>query len=119
MDRYERIIGAAGVILAALLLTFGNVMMDALFTALGIQKGRCDLNRFRREELNGAIKLLEQAYSIIENCRDDEQDAYDNLPDSLQDTERGQQMEENADNLDYADSDFENLLDSLREIAEG
>lgn len=36
MDRYERIIGVAGVILAALLLTFGNVWMDALFTALGI-----------------------------------------------------------------------------------
>jgi uncharacterized membrane protein len=36
MDRYERIIGAAGVILAALLLTFGNVMMDTLFTAIGL-----------------------------------------------------------------------------------
>lgn len=36
MDRYERIIGAAGVILAALLLTFGNVIMEIFFRALGI-----------------------------------------------------------------------------------
>ena len=50
------------------------------------------MNRFRREELSGAIKLLEQAYSIIENCRDDEQDAYDNLPDGIQDSERGETM---------------------------
>ena len=36
MKRRNDIAGAAGVILAALLLTYGNVVMEALFTALGI-----------------------------------------------------------------------------------
>ena len=36
MDRREYIIGVAGVMLAALLLTFGNLIMEALFRALGI-----------------------------------------------------------------------------------
>ena len=36
MDTLKRIAGAAGIILAALLLTYGNVIMEALFQALGI-----------------------------------------------------------------------------------
>lgn len=36
MDRRELIIGVAGVMLAALLLTFGNVLMEMLFRALGV-----------------------------------------------------------------------------------
>ena len=36
MDRREGIAGAAGVILTALLLTYGNVFMEAVFWALGI-----------------------------------------------------------------------------------
>lgn len=35
MDRHE-IAGAAGAILAAALLTYGNVIMEALFRVLGI-----------------------------------------------------------------------------------
>jgi len=34
--RHSNIAGAAGILLAALLLTYGNVMMEALFRALGI-----------------------------------------------------------------------------------
>ena len=36
MDRREYIIGAVGVVLTALLLTFGNVLMEMLFRALGV-----------------------------------------------------------------------------------
>ncbi len=77
------------------------------------------MNKQRRTRLEKLIAQLEDIQVELQDISTEERDAYDNLPDSLQDTERGQQMEENADNLDYADSDFENLLDSLREIAEG
>ena len=36
MDRREYILGAVGVMLTALLLTFGNVFMEMLFRALGV-----------------------------------------------------------------------------------
>jgi len=36
MDRREYIAGVASIILAALLLTYGNVLMEMLFRALGI-----------------------------------------------------------------------------------
>lgn len=36
MDRREGIAGAVGVVLTALLLTYGNVIMEIVFNALGI-----------------------------------------------------------------------------------
>ena len=36
MDRREEIMGVAGIILAATLLTFGNVIMEVFFKMLGI-----------------------------------------------------------------------------------
>lgn len=40
------------------------------------------------------------------------------MPESLQYSERGEQVSENADDLDSLDGDFESLLDSIREISE-
>lgn len=36
MDRCEKVAGAVGVVLTALLLTYGNVIMEVVFKALGI-----------------------------------------------------------------------------------
>lgn len=36
MDRRENIAGAVGIMLAALLLTYGNLIMEVVFNALGI-----------------------------------------------------------------------------------
>lgn len=36
MDRRESIAGAVGVVLTALLLTYGNVIMEVVFKAFGI-----------------------------------------------------------------------------------
>ena len=36
MDRREGIAGAVGIVLVAALLTYGNVIMEALFRAIGI-----------------------------------------------------------------------------------
>lgn len=47
-----------------------------------------------------------------------ERECFENLPDGLQESERGETMEENADDLDGTDTDFESLLDTLRTVAE-
>lgn len=36
MDKREYIIGAVGIMLAAILLTYGNIIMEFVFNALGI-----------------------------------------------------------------------------------
>lgn len=75
------------------------------------------MNKARRNELQKALDLLGEAKGIIEQCRDEEQDAFDNLPEGLQSSERGEQMEEYisimeeaCDNLEDVESNIEEML---------
>ena len=70
------------------------------------------MNKLRRKSLKEAIGLLEQAQSIIECVKDEEQEAYDNLPESIRDSDRGQTMDEIIYNL-------EAYLDSISDMVEG
>lgn len=47
------------------------------------------------------------AASIVERVRDEEQDSYDNLPESFQDADKGTKMEEAIDHLEDALSAIE------------
>ncbi len=47
-----------------------------------------------------AFDLIEQAMSILEEVKDEEQEAHDNLPESLQYGERGEEMEGFIEMLD-------------------
>lgn len=78
------------------------------------------------EKTQSAIELLEEAENIltetlgeIEEIESDEQDAYDNLPESFQMSDKGEAMEEAVSNLQdaegYLDTDD---LSELREALE-
>lgn len=58
------------------------------------------MNNSRRKEIESALELLEKAKDILESCAADERESFDNLPDGLQQAERGQAMEAAADALD-------------------
>ena len=51
----------------------------------------------------------------IEEIKDEEQEAYDNLPESLQDGEKGEKMTDAVDNLDSAYSSLEDAIGYLDE----
>ena len=74
------------------------------------------MNKQRRKEIAKAIDLIEQAREILEAVLDEEQEAFDNMPESLQSSERGETMEEYIstieDFLDYLETD------SLQEIVD-
>lgn len=72
------------------------------------------MNKLRRKEIAKAIELLEQAREILEQVKDDEQDAFDNLPESFQYSERGEEMEDCI----YTIEEFLDSLDTdeLQEI---
>ncbi len=75
------------------------------------------MNKARRKELAKAVELIERAREIIEVVKDEEQDAFDNLPESLQASERGERMEEFISALeDFLD---EVDTDDLVEIIDG
>lgn len=65
---------------------------------------------YRYDCLRASIDILKNQN---EGLHDEEQEAYDNLPESFQESERGEAMEAAADNLDSAMSSMEEVLDSL------
>ena len=74
------------------------------------------MNKERRKRIDDVIEKLEELQAEVASSGEDEREAYDNLPESIQYSERGEQMSENADDLDGLDGDFESLLDTLRDI---
>lgn len=64
------------------------------------------MNKARRKELYRIICLIDEARERLELVRDEEQEAFDNMPEGLQMSERGEQMEEYIGII-------EEMLDSL------
>lgn len=77
------------------------------------------MNKQRRKMLAEAVDKLNEAMSIVEDARNDEQDAFDNMPESLQYSERGEQMEENISYLEDATDQIDNAISTLQEIIDG
>jgi len=76
------------------------------------------MNKENRKELEKAISLIEDAKQIIESIKDDEQDKFDNLPEGLQQSERGEKFEENVSVLDDALSQLEEAIDNISTATE-
>lgn len=61
---------------------------------------------------------LEELKSEIEGISEEEQESYDNLPESLQDGERGEKMQSAIDNLEYATSYMDDIISYLQDAME-
>ena len=75
------------------------------------------MNKVRRKELARVVDLLDRARDLLDTIRDEEQEAFDNLPESIQYSERGETMEgyigTMEEMLDYLDTG------ELQEIVDG
>lgn len=65
--------------------------------------------------LCSAQEQLERAKEVVDGVRDYEEEAYDNLPESLQEGERGQDMYDNVEELDNVVSELDSIFDSVEE----
>ena len=74
------------------------------------------MNKARRKQLEEALGKAEELKETLDSLRDEEQEAYDNLPESIQYGERGDKMQENIDNLNYAVSNLQDCIDNLDEV---
>ncbi len=77
------------------------------------------MNKARRKELASIVELIEEARERLKAVRDEEQEAFDNMPESLQESERGETMQEYIDTMEQALGDLDGWQSVLREIAEG
>lgn len=60
------------------------------------------MNRERRKRLAEAFTLIEQVKGILDKVREDEREAYENLPESFQNGDRGEEMQGYLEMLDEA-----------------
>lgn len=73
------------------------------------------MNKSRRKRIQELKDKLLDMLTEIEEIRDEEQEAYDSLPESLQDGDKGTKMSEAVDNLESAYSSLEEVAESLEE----
>lgn len=85
---------------------FGVCTEDETDWLFKVERQEEQMNKVRRKRLAEAIDLINQAKGILEEVKDEEQEAYDNLPESFQYGKRGEQMQEYIDSMDEA---YENL----------
>lgn len=76
------------------------------------------MNNARRKQIADAIQKIEEAKTLLEIVRDEEQDAFDNIPEGIQSSERGQKMEAAISSMDDAINDIENIVGSLETASE-
>ena len=74
------------------------------------------MNKSRRKELRRIAEELEKLREDLDAVASEERDAYDNLPESLQESDRGCAMEEAADELDDICSEMEELKDRIQSV---
>lgn len=74
------------------------------------------MNKFRRKQIQEALSLIDKAYALLTNAKDEEEMAYDSLPMSLQESERGMSMQDNVDYLDTAVTGLEEAKEALENI---
>ena len=84
------------------------------------------MNNARRKWLRSIVEQLETVHTNLEtikeedldSLRDEEQEAYDNLPCGIQESDRGCRMEEIISEMEDALSSLEYAMDNLSEACE-
>ena len=76
------------------------------------------MNVERRGQISKALALVIEARCLIEQARDDEREYFDNMPESFQEGDRGQQAEAVVDALDDAANGCEDIESHLETACE-
>jgi ABC-type transporter Mla subunit MlaD len=74
------------------------------------------MNAARRSKIRAIVAKLANLREELDDVRSDEQDAFDNLPESLQLAERGETMQEGLTELEEAISELEDLEAKLDDL---
>lgn len=75
------------------------------------------MNAQRRKEIQTVLNELADLRSRVETLQNDEQEAFDNMPESLQQSDRGQASEGAASSLENSLTAFDEIESSLNEAS--
>lgn len=73
------------------------------------------MNNKRRKEIANAIRQIE---NVVSSILADEEEAFDNMPESLQESERGYMSQDAQDNLSNAVDALEEAIICLEDASE-
>lgn len=73
------------------------------------------MNNSRRKRLAKAIEQLNEIYEEVSCIRDEEQEAFDNIPENLEGSDRYNSAEEALDNLEGAVDQIEEFISMIEE----
>ncbi len=71
------------------------------------------MNRIRRKQISQLMEQLEALKDELESIQQEEQEAFDNIPEAFCETDRYTQAEEAVENLDSAFGSLEECIDCL------
>lgn len=74
------------------------------------------MNKKRKSEIEDIIGNLQNEFERLSAVAEEERDAYENLPEGLQCSERGELMSENADNLEECSNNLSDAITLLIDI---
>lgn len=73
------------------------------------------MNNSRRKQISALLAQLNEIRDSVEQLQGEEQEGFDNLPEGLQQSEKGQAMEQAAEQLASALSAIDEGLQALEE----
>ena len=73
------------------------------------------MNAERRKKLEEISGKIEDLKALVEEIKDAEQEAHDNLPESLQDAEQGRKMDETIGSLESVEESLGSAISSIEE----
>ncbi len=76
------------------------------------------MNNKRRKQISEVLNSLEDLREAIESIHADEEDAFENLPESLEGSDRYDAMEEAVSNLEDAVDLVDELIEALENAKE-
>jgi len=74
------------------------------------------MNAKRRKAIDKIVSKLEELQADLEWVREEEQDAYDNTPESLQESDRYAESEEAISAMEDADGSIQEAIDYLSDL---
>lgn len=76
------------------------------------------MNKNDRKQIDEWIDKLEEIKSGIEDMLDEEQEKFDNMPEGLQESERGDAIQNAIENLGSASESIRDAIDYLNDAME-
>lgn len=74
------------------------------------------MNNTRRKAIMKIAERLEELKTDFELLRDEEQEAFDNMPESIQESERGEHVENIIYNMDEVLENLESAFDMINAL---